>query len=170
MNTKARTSERACYTITSLESIHKPQAMVYGCFNVFKVEPPPDSDGMEYKVVFQSCTTNERFFKDLEGIVSTMKGSKEERIIFTRITKKAYIGTESTFGQISAKYGCCVFKLDNDGELIRINVEELVDKNFEGSCTFEVYDAYSGEGKAVFLDIREIVVNGPLTQCEAEED
>ena len=144
--------------------------MVYGCFNVFKLGPPPDSDGMEYKVVFQNDTTNERFFKDLEGIVSIMTGSKEEWIVFTRITKITYIGKESAFGQISAKYGCCVFKLDDDGELIKMNVDELVEKDFEGSCTFEVYDTYSGEGKAVFLDIKETVVNGPLTQREVEED
>ena len=85
------------------------------------------------------------------------------------IVKRPYGNTfldSGTFGQISAKYGCLSYKLKGDNEVMRINFEDLIDKSCEGSCIFCVYIMYLNACKTTFLDVKEIVVNGPLNPCK----
>ena len=40
----------------------------------------------------------------------------------------------------------------------RIQIEELVDENFEGSCILKLYHAYLGSTKSITLSVEEILV------------
>ena len=84
---------------------------------MFKALYPCKPDGMEYTVQFITGTTNKRFFKDLEEVVSTMEISNEDfskKTVLTPIVKKPFTKMfldNGTFGQISAKYGCIAYEL-----------------------------------------------------------
>ena len=41
---------------------------------------------------------------------------------------------------------------------ITINIEELVDENFEGSCILKLYHAYLGSTRSITLSVEEIFV------------
>ena len=43
---------------------------------------------------------------------------------------------------------------------MKINVDDLVNKSFEGSCTVEVYDSYQDSCKSTILFVEEILVTG----------
>ena len=38
-----------------------------------------------------------------------------------------------------------------------INIEELVDENFKGSCIIKLYQAYIGSSKSISLSVEEIL-------------
>ena len=40
---------------------------------------------------------------------------------------------------------------------ILIEIEELIDENFRGSCILKVYQAYSGSSKSISLSVQEIL-------------
>ena len=54
-----------------------------------------------------------------------------------------------------------MYELKGEHELMEINVEDLVNKSFEGFCIVEVYDSYYDSRKTVILSVQEIVVKGP---------
>ena len=39
-----------------------------------------------------------------------------------------------------------------------IEIDELVDENFRGSCILKIYQAYTGSSKSISLSVEEIVV------------
>ena len=49
---------------------------------------------------------------------------------------------------------------------MKINVEDLVKKSFEGSCIVDVYDVYWNARKIINLSVQEIVVKGPTFPCK----
>ena len=44
-----------------------------------------------------------------------------------------------------------------------INIEELVDENFEGSCIVKLYHAYLGSTRSITLSVEEIFARGMET-------
>ena len=59
-----------------------------------------------------------------------------------------------------------------------INLDELVDENFEGSCILKLYHAYLGSTKSITLSVEEIFIREMTTMesyfsesdTESEED
>ena len=71
-----------------------------------------------------------------------------------------------TFAQIWQRHGCFAYELKGKHELMKINIEDLVNKSFEGSCVVEVSDGYWNARKTIILSVHEIVVKGPIFPCK----
>ena len=170
-NDESKESEYTYYAITPIRYVshpEKPLVETDGHFSVLKAEKPEEPDGMEYKVEFLTGTNNRNFYKDLEEIISTMEHENEKfskHTFLKRIVKIPYGDTlldPGTFAQIWQKHCCLAYKLKGEHGLMKINVDDLVNKSFEGSCIVEVCDSYYDLCKTIILSVREIVVTGPI--------
>ena len=69
------------------------------------------------------------------------------------------------------KYGCSIFvkiylgksgkikcKISKGSYKNPIEIDELIDENFRGSCILKVYQAYIGPSKSISLSVEEILV------------
>ena len=69
------------------------------------------------------------------------------------------------------KYGCSVFakiylrksgkikcRISRGSQKNLIEIDELVDENFRGSCILKIYQAYIGSSKSISLSVEEILV------------
>ena len=50
-----------------------------------------------------------------------------------------------------------------ENKRVPIQLEELIDESFEGSCIFRLYHAYVGSTKSITLWVEEILVTGRET-------
>ena len=170
-NNEPKESEYSYYAITPIRYVshpEKPLVEIDGHFSVLKAEKPEEPNGMKYKVKFLTGTNNRNFYKDLEEIISTMEHENEKfskHTFLKRIVKIPYGDTlldPGTFAQIWQTHGCLAYKLKGEHELMKINVEDLVNKSFERSCIVEVDDSYCDSHKTIILPVQEIVVTGPI--------
>ena len=171
-NNEPKESEYTYYTITPLRYISHPEEpliQIDGHFSVLEAEKPEPPDGMKYKVEFLTGTNNRNFYKemDLEEMIFTMEHENKDlkkRTILKHIVKVPYgdmLLEPGTFAQILEKYGCRAYERKGENELMRINYEDLVDKNSEGSCIVQVRDMHWGARKAIILTVEKVVVTGP---------
>ena len=79
------------------------------------------------------------------------------------IVKIPYDSVLGTFAQIRVddKLICSAYELKGKHELMKININYLVNKSFERSCTVEVYDSYQDSSKSAILFVKEIMVTRP---------
>ena len=122
----------------------------------------------KYKLKFLTGTDDGHFYKDLEEIIATMEHENEnfEKHTFLKsIVKNPYDSVLGTFAQIrvDCKLICSVYELKGEHELMKINIDDLVNKSFEGSCTVQVYGSYQDSCKSTILFIEEILVRGPTS-------
>ena len=116
-------------------------------------------------------TDDRHFYNDLEEIIATMEHGNEsfEKHTFLKcIVKNPFHSMFSTFSKICIddKLICIVYELKGEHELMKINIDDLVSKSFEGSCTVDVYDSYQDSCKSTILFIEEILVRGPTSPCK----
>ena len=72
------------------------------------------------------------------------------------IVKIPHDSVLGTFTQIRVddKFTCNIYELKGKHEVMKININDLVDKSFEGSCTVEVYDSYQYSCKSTILFVK----------------
>ena len=135
-----------------------PPIRVDGNFRIFKSE---NKNGTVYSLAISCTGDNESFFRKLNSVLANqsckilkdhtvtpedfelVKENKYERSVFAKIYLKK-----------SGKARCRVSKGSYKN---LIEIDELVDENFSGSCTLKVYQSYIGLSKSISLSVEEIL-------------
>ena len=136
-----------------------PPIRVDGNFRVFKFD---NKNGPIYSQAINCTGDNESFFRKL----NTVLASQSCKIL------KDHTVTPEDFELVKEnKYGCSVFtkiyrsksgkakcRISKGSYKNLIEIDELVDENFRGSCILKVYQAYIGSSRSTSLSVEEILV------------
>ena len=136
-----------------------PPIRVDGNFRVFKFE---NKNGPVYSLVINCTGDNESFFRKLNSVLANQS---------CKILKDHTVTPENFKLVKENKYGCSVFakiylrksgkarcRISRGSHKNLIEIDELVDKNFRGSCILKIYQAYIGSSKSIRLSVEEILV------------
>ena len=131
---------------------------VDGNFRIFKFE---NKNGPFYSLVINCKGENESFFRKLNSAIANQS---------CKILKDHTITPENFELVKKNKYGCFVFvkiysnksgktkcRISKGSYKNLIEINELIDKNFRGSCILKVYKAYIGSSKSISLSVQEIL-------------
>ena len=137
-----------------------PPIRVDGNFRIFKFE---NKNGPAYSLVISCTGDNESFFRKLHSTLANQS---------CKILKDHTV-TPENFELVYVKenkYGCSVFakiycnesgktkcRISKGSYKNLIEIDELVDENFRGSCILKVYQAYIGSSKSISLSVQEIL-------------
>ena len=162
-----------------------PPIRVDGSFRIFKFE---NKNGPVYSLAINCTGDNETFFRKLNSAIANQS---------CKILKDHTVTPEDFELVKDNKYGCSVFakiylrksgktrcRITKGSYKNLIEIEELIDKNFRGSCILKVYQAYFGSSKSISLSVEEILVrevdrkesyfadesDGESEESEEEED
>ena len=135
-----------------------PPIRVDGNFRIFKFE---NKNGPVYSLVINCTEDNESFFRKLNSALANQS---------CKILKDHTVTPENFELVKENKYGCSVFAKTycNKSEKTKcsiskssyknlIEIDELIDENFRGSCILKVYQAYIGSSKSISLSVQEIL-------------
>ena len=136
-----------------------PPIKVDGNFKVFKFE---NKNGPIYSLVINCTGDNESFFRKLNSVLANQS---------CKILKDHTVTLENFKLVEENKYGCSVFakiylkksgktrcRISRGSHKNLIEIDELVDENFRGSCILKIYQAYIGSSKSIRLSVEEILV------------
>ena len=135
-----------------------PPIRVDGNFRIFKFE---NKNGTIYSLAINCTGDNESFFRKLNSVLANQscKILKDHTITpedFELVKENKY--GRSVFAKIylkkSGKAKCRVSKGSYKN---LIEIDELVDENFSGSCILKVYQSYIGLSKSISLSVEEIL-------------
>ena len=162
-----------------------PPIRVDGNFRVFKFD---NKNGPVYSLAISCTGDNESFFRKLNSAPANQS---------CKILKDRTINPEDFELVKENKYGCSVFakiylrksgktrcRISRGSCKNLIEIDELIDENFRGSCILKVYQAYIGSSKSISLSAEEILVrevdikesyfadesDGESEESEEEED
>ena len=136
-----------------------PPIRVDGNFRIFKFE---NKNGPSYSLVINCTGDNESFFRKLNSVLANQscKILKDHTVTpedFELVKENKY--GRSVFAKIylkkSGKAKCRVSKGSYKN---LIEIDELVDENFSGSCILKVHQSYIGLSKSISLSVEEILV------------
>ena len=136
-----------------------PPIRVDGNFRVFKFE---NKNGLIYSLVINCTGDNESFFRELNSVLANQscKILKDHTVTpenFELVKENKY--GWSIFAKIylrkSGKTRCMISRGSHKN---MIEIDELVDENFRGSCILKIYQAYIGSSKSISLSVEEILV------------
>ena len=110
-----------------------------------------------------NCTgDNESFFRKLNSALANQS---------CKILKDHTVTPENFELVKENKYGCSVFakiylkksgkakcRISKGSYKNLIEIDELIDENFRGSCILKIYQAYIGSSKSISLSVEEILV------------
>ena len=135
-----------------------PPIRVDGNFRVFKLE---NKNGPIYSLVINCTGDNESFFRKLNSALANQS---------CKILKDHTVTPENFELVKENNYGCSVFakiylrksgkarcRISRGSHKNLIEIDELVDENFRGSCIL-IYQAYIGSSKSISLSVEEILV------------
>ena len=136
-----------------------PPIRVDGNFRVFKFE---NKNGPVYSLVINCTGDNESFFRKFNSVLA----NQSCKIL------KGHTVTLKNFELVKEnKYGCSVFskiylrksgkarcRISRGSHKNLIEIDELVDENFRGSCILKIYQAYIGLSKSISLSVEKILV------------
>ena len=135
-----------------------PPIRVDGNFRVFKFE---NKNGSTYSLVINCTGDNESFFRKLNSALANQS---------CKILKDHTVTPENFELVKENKYGCSVFakiylkksgkakcRVSKGSYKNLIEIDELVDENFSGSCILKVYQSYIGLSKSISLSVEEIL-------------
>ena len=129
-----------------------PPIKIDGKFRIFKFE---NKNGPVYSLAINCTEENESFFRKLKTALANQS---------CKILKDKTITPESFELVKENKYGRSVFakiycnKSGNEGSYKNlIEIDEVIDENFRGSCILKVYQAYIGSSKSISLSVQEIL-------------
>ena len=135
-----------------------PPIRVNGSFRIFKFE---NKNGTVYSLVINCTGDNESFFRKLNSALANQS---------CKILKDHTVTHENFEIVKENRYGCSIFVkicCNKSGKTIRriskgsyknlIEIDELIDENFRGSCILKVYQAYIGSSKSISLSVQEIL-------------
>ena len=136
-----------------------PPIRVEGNFRVFKFD---NKNGPVYSLVINCTGDNESFFRKLNSATANQS---------CKILKDHTVIPEDFELVKENKYGCSVFakiylrksgktrcRISKGSYKNVIEIEELIDENFRGSCILKVYQAHIGSSKSISLSVEEILV------------
>ena len=135
-----------------------PPIRVDGNFRVFKFD---NKNGPVYSLVISCTGDNESFFRKLNSVLANQscKILKDHTITpedFKLVNENKY--GHSVFAKIylrkSGKTRCRISKGSYKN---LIEIDELIDENFRGSCILKVYQADIGSSKSISLSVQEIL-------------
>ena len=162
-----------------------PPIRMDGNFSVFKLD---NKNGPVYSLAINCTGDNESFFRKLNSALANQS---------CKILKDHTVTPEKFELVKENKYGCSVFakiylrksgknrcRISTGSYKNLIEIDELIDKNFRGSCMLKVYQAYIGSSKSISLSVEEILVrevdrkesyfadegDGESEESEEEED
>ena len=128
-------------------------------FRVFKFE---NKNGPVYFLVINCTGDNESFFRKLNSVQANQS---------CKILKDHTVTPENFELVKENKYSCSVFtkiylrksgktrcRVSKGSYRNLIEIDELVDENFRGSCILKVYQAYIGSSKSISLSVEEVLV------------
>ena len=147
------------YKSVTFDREEVPPIRVDGNFRVFKFE---NKNGSVYSLVINCTGDNESFFRKLNSALANES---------CKILKDHTVTPENFELVKENKYGCSVFakiylrksgkarcKISRGSHKNLIEIDELVDENFRGSCILKIYQAYIGSSKSISLSVEEILV------------
>ena len=127
-------------------------------FRIFKFE---NKNGPVYSLVINCTGDNESFFRKLNSAPANQS---------CKILKDHTVTPENFEPVKENKYGCSVFakiycnkswktkcRISKGLYKNLIEIDELIDENFRGSCVLKVYKAYIGSSKSISLSVQEIL-------------
>ena len=136
-----------------------PPIRVDGNFRVFKFD---NKNGPVYSLAINCTGDNESFFRKLNSVLASQS---------CRILKDRTVNPEDFELVKENKYGCSVFakiyrskcgkakfRIPKGSYKNLIEIDELVDENFRGSCILRIYQAYISSSKSISLSVEEILV------------
>ena len=136
-----------------------PPIRVDGNFRVFKFD---NKNGPVYSLAISCAGDNESFFRKLNSALANQS---------CKILKGRTVNPEDFELVRENKYGCSVFakiylkksgktrcRISKGSYKILIEIDELVDENFRGSCILRIYQACIGSSKSISLSVEEILV------------
>ena len=138
-----------------------------GKFRLFRFK---DLRGDIYSLSIRCNRENEPFFRSLCDVVSRescrlvpkVNGRKLKPEDFELI--KDNKSGRAVYAKIySRKSGKAKCRISLGSPKNTIPIEELVDENFEGSCTLKLYEAYLGPTRSITLSVEEIFVKEMAT-------
>ena len=125
----------------------------------FKFE---NKNGSIYSLIINCKGDNESFFRRLNSVLANQP---------CKILKDHTVTPENFKLLKENKYGCSVFakiylrksgktrcRISRGSHKNLIEIDELVDENFRGSCILKIYQAYIGSSKSISLSVEEILV------------
>ena len=128
-------------------------------FRVFKFE---NKNGPVYSLVINCTGDNESFFRKLNSVLANQS---------CKILKDHTVTPENFQVVKENKYGCSVFakiylrksgktrcRIYRGSHKNLIEIDQLDDENFRGSCILKIYQAYIGSSKSISLSEEEILV------------
>ena len=129
-----------------------------GNLRIFKFE---NKNGPFYSLVINCTGDNESFFRKLNSAIANQS---------CKILKDHTVTPENFELVKENKYGCSVFakiycnksgktkcRISKGSYKNLIEIDELIDENFRGSCILKVYQAYIGSSKSISLSVQEIL-------------
>ena len=135
-----------------------PPIRIDGKFRIFKFE---NKNGPVYSLAINCAGENESFFKKLNLALANQS---------RKILKDNTITPENFELVNKNKYGCSVYAkiyYNKSGKIKcrisegfyknLIEIDELIDENFKGSCILKVYQTYIGSRKSISLSVQEIL-------------
>ena len=134
-----------------------PPIRVDGNFRVFKFK---NKNGPVYSLMISCTGDNESFFRKLNSVLANQS---------CKILKDHTVTPEEFELVEENNYGCSVFakiylkksgktrcRVSKGSYKNLIEIDELVDENFRGSCILKIYQAYIGSSKSISLSVEEI--------------
>ena len=135
-------------------------------------------EGISYSLAIGIDDENEQFFtklgKRLAELAHEQKGTipKSFKPLDLELVKAAADGKyKNVFARIytskSGRVNCNLSEckeVDGVYKRKRIDVNELVDESFKGSCVLRVYRVYAGSSKMIMLSVEEIMVTNLTTK------
>ena len=135
-----------------------PPFRVDGNFRIFTFE---SKNGPAYSLVINCTGDNESFFRKLNSAPANQS---------CKILKDHTVTPENFELVKENKYGCSVFvkiycnksgktkcRISKGSYKNTIEIDELINENFRGSCILKVYQAYIGSSKSISLSVQEIL-------------
>ena len=131
--------------------------------------------GPVYSLAINCTGDNESFFRKLNSVLA----NQSCKIL------KDHTATPENFELVKKnKYGCSIFakiylrksgkvrcRISRGSHKNLIEINELVDENFRGSCILKIYQAYIGSSKSISLSVEETLVRSmEKTSYFADED
>ena len=123
-----------------------------GNFRIFKFD---NKNGPVYSLAINCSGDNESFFKKCGSSLASQS---------CKILKDRTVNPEDFELVKENKYGCSVFakiylkksgktrcRISRGSHKNVIEIDELVDENFRGSCILKIYQAYIGSSKSISL-------------------
>ena len=121
-----------------------------------------NKNGPIYSLAINCTGDNESFFRKLHSVLANQSCKILKDHIVTpedfKLVKEIKYGRYVFVKIYCRKSGKANCRISKGSYKNLIEIDELVDENFRGSCMLKVYQAYIGSSKSISLSVEEILV------------